>query len=66
MSSDTCLWFRDCLPIPSLFFPPDAEEMTVSGSRVYSQQRPSAGGSVILHEGESVLMSSLHSVAPDL
>lgn len=48
------------------FSPPDAEEMTVSGSRVYSQQRPSAGGSVILHEGESVLMSSLHSVAPEL
>lgn len=21
MSNDTCLWFRDCLPIPSLFFP---------------------------------------------
>ena len=46
-------------------FSPDAEGMTVSGSQVCSQQRPSAGGSVILYEIESVLMSSLHSVAPE-
>lgn len=40
-------------------FSPDAEEMNVNGLEMSSQQHPSAGGSVVLHD--SVLLQSVRS-----